>query len=142
MKRNGFTMVELLAVIAILGILTGVAVASFDSFTNKAKQSTYTEYEKTMKSAATNYLMANASSIPAEGREVAITAETLIKNGYLESMIDPSKRDTRCDTLSYMVVRQDASPNGFNMNLVYTPCLICEKYKSSTCPVERPSNVK
>ena len=38
-KRKGFTLVELLVVIAILAILASVSVVGYLSFTNKAKQS-------------------------------------------------------------------------------------------------------
>ncbi len=131
--KKGFTLIELLAVISILGILSGIAVTSFQVFTNRAKNQTYEDFEKTMKNAATNYFITETNQIPSLGEEKKILATTLIQEGLLETMVDPEQKTNRCDGESYVLVKQEASPNGYNLNLVYTPCLICSKYKSNSC---------
>lgn len=50
-KKKGFTLVELLVVIAILAILATVCIIGYTSFTKKAKESVY-EQEKTQQQIA------------------------------------------------------------------------------------------
>ncbi len=134
MKKNkGFTMVELLAVIILIGVLSAVAVTSMSKLTEKAKQSSYDDFEKTLEEAATNYFITYAEEIPSMGNQVTISAQTLIQKGLLETMNDPADDSKNCDQNSYVVVRQEASPNGYNMNLIYEPCLVCSHYQSNSC---------
>ena len=66
MKKKGFTLVELLAVIAILAILVIVAMPNVLGMFNQAKSSTFvTEVQKYMDTAKTDF-MTQALSKPAQ----------------------------------------------------------------------------
>ncbi len=124
-------MIELLAVITILGIIAGIAVTSFQSVTNNAKKKTYQDFETSMESAANNYLMEYMEEIPDVESEIKISADTLVEKGFLETMADPDKNGSTCDHNSYVLVQRNAATGGgYNLNLKYTPCLVCSKYQS------------
>ena len=43
-NKNGFTLVELMAVIAILGILSGVVIMAVSSYTEKSRKEVYKNF--------------------------------------------------------------------------------------------------
>ena len=58
MKKKGFTLVELLAVIAILAILVVIAMPNVLGMFNSSKKSTFvTEVQNILKQAATDYVL-------------------------------------------------------------------------------------
>ncbi len=56
MKKNGFTLVEILAVIAVLGILITIASKSVITIMNREKQKLVNETQKNLESAAIAYI--------------------------------------------------------------------------------------
>ena len=65
MKRvnnKGFTLVEILVAIALLGVLMTLAAQAYNVYKKKARQQAYDTMAKTATTAATNYLMENAQS--------------------------------------------------------------------------------
>ncbi len=97
MRNNkGFTLVELLATIAIIGIMSGIAVMSVSRILNNAKQKYYSSLRSTIISASKSYYGDHRTLLPAkknEGREIPI--QTLIKYKYLSEVVDYSKK--KCD---------------------------------------------
>lgn len=80
-NKKGFTMVELLAVITIIGILSSVAVAGVTQYLNKAKKQDFAVLEKNMKTALDNYFIEHSGDVPAIGGSKQITAQTLMNAG-------------------------------------------------------------
>lgn len=97
MRNNkGFTLVELLATIAILGIMSGIAVMSVSKILNNAKNSYYDSLRNTIISAAKSYYGDHRTLLPtAEGQTRKVTVETLVNNKYLTKVVDYSK--IQCD---------------------------------------------
>ena len=58
-KRNGFTLSELLIVVAIIGILTAVAIPVFNSQTKKSKLTTNSANAQSLYNAIAAYYMGN-----------------------------------------------------------------------------------
>lgn len=58
-KKKGFTLIELIVVIAILGILAAVLIPKFSGFTNKAKQTQALVEAKQWATAADAWLVEN-----------------------------------------------------------------------------------
>ena len=63
-NKKGFTLVELLAVITILGILSLGTIGYVNQMIDKSKKEKLSQQEKTVKMAAESYLQANRSELP------------------------------------------------------------------------------
>ncbi|GEM00596.1 type IV pilus assembly protein PilA [Halolactibacillus halophilus] len=78
-KEKGFTLVELLAVIVILGIIVAIAVPAIGNIINDAENNAAKSEVALVQDAARLYDVQN--EIPTEG----ITAQDLIDAGYLDT---------------------------------------------------------
>lgn len=65
-KRKGFTLIELVVVIAILGILAAIAIPRFTQMTDKANQSAFESTHRTIVAAVLMYMAANDGAKPAD----------------------------------------------------------------------------
>lgn len=132
--KNGFTLVELLAVITLLGILSAVAVSSVTQYAESARKQDFEILEKNMKTAINNYFIDHSSGIPAIGSSATVTARTLVDEGYLTSMTDPDKNASQCDLNgSKVIITRSGAQTDFNMKLNYKICVICSKRRSKDC---------
>ena len=131
-NKKGFTIIELLATITILGVLSTLAVVSMNSVTKHAKNATYQEFEETLKDSTANYLLYNTGLIPDIGGSYKVMASKLTSEGYLDNLTDPQNKTANCNNNSYVIVKRNSDVD-FNMDLDYKVCLVCSKYKSSTC---------
>lgn len=152
LNKKGFTLVELLAVVAILGILSGFAVMAVTSYKERSRKKLYENYEKQMKDATINYFTSNLDKIPASGSSVNITTDTLISSSLLDSMTDPLNSNKKCS--GYVKAKNNSnisgnnsynasqgydangniiSSNTSNLDLTYKVCLHCQQYNSKDC---------
>ena len=97
--KKGFTLVELLAVIAILGIIVGISIPVYLGISNKVKQSVYETKVENIK--------AKASVYASDTNNYVFDVKALIENGNMEAdnelgeYMDPVKtRDMRCDVIN------------------------------------------
>ena len=97
--KKGFTLVELLAIIAILGIIVGISIPVYLGISNKVKQSVYETKVENIK--------AKASAYASDTNNYVFDVKTLIENGNIEAdnelgeYMDPVKtRDMRCDVIN------------------------------------------
>lgn len=65
-NKKGFTLTEILAVIAILGVILAIAVPSYNSLSKKFEKEYYEKLEGSILAAAKSYYKENAESRPAE----------------------------------------------------------------------------
>ena len=134
MNKKGFTMVELLAVIIILGILMSLAYMGVSQYLRRARNATYEDFEENIKAGATNYLLDHTGSIPDVGETIVIDVSKLICEGYIEELQDPYSPTTggTCNLNSYAIVTRKADTSS-NMMVEYDACLSCSNYKSEAC---------
>ena len=131
-NKKGFTMLELLAVIIILGILISLAYTSISRYLNQTRSTTYEDFEKNITSGVTNYLIDHTGSIPNEGESLVVDVEKLVCEGYVEDLQDPRESARTCNLESYAIVKRNAN-TGYNMDIDYEACLVCAGYKSPAC---------
>ena len=152
LNRKGFTLVELMAVIAIIGILSGFAVMAVTGYKERTRKKLYTNYEKQMKDATVNYFAKNIDEIPDVNNSTTINLQKLVDDNYLESFTDPLKESSKCTGKIIVTNKsnihsgsqnpdnmgQGLDENGnivagniSNLDLQYKVCLMCSQYKTS-----------
>ena len=130
MKLNtkGFSLIEILAVIVIIGVIATIAVPSVQEYIGGGKLATFIAYENSMEDAATNAVLdciANNSSrcnIPEKGETTKIYLNTLIEDGFIDGMKTSSGGS--CDA-NKSFVRVE---NRGNLNYKFKVCLYCDGY--------------
>jgi len=85
-KRKGFTLVELVVVIAIVAVLSGIAVAAFSQMTKASQEATFRANHRTLVSAVM-MAYANNNGIKSE------TIEADVNNSIVDPQ-DPAKKGT------------------------------------------------
>jgi prepilin-type N-terminal cleavage/methylation domain len=84
LKRKGFTLVELLAVITIVGLISIIVIPLTNSYLKKAQEDTYNSQINEIKKAANKWALQNAAYLPEKENEtVTIYLGDLKKAGYL-----------------------------------------------------------
>lgn len=86
-NKKGFTLTEILAVIAILGVILAIAVPSYNSLSKKFEKAYYEKLEGSVLAAAKSYYKENAESRPAELLySNVVTFSDLIKNKNIDDI--------------------------------------------------------
>lgn len=109
MSKKGFTLVELLAVILIIGALAILIVPNVARYINKGYDEYYSALEKQLKIAANDYIIEHPND---EVKKLSTT--TLLQQNYLTNEIT-DKSSKSCNA-SYVLVED----NNYNV------CLICD----------------
>lgn len=127
MNKKGFTMVELLAAIVILGILIGTASVAISWILDLNKKGYYSTLEKNVILAAKSYYADNRASLPKSiGYSRKITLKTLVEKKYLSEVLDYGKGDCTKSSDSYVKVTKYS-----NKDYLYTAYFNCPAYKTS-----------
>ena len=125
MKRNnGFTLVELLATITILGVLLGIAIPAVLGYINQGKETYYHSLEDSVLNSARDYLIDYRSLYPREiGSTASISGDELLNNKYITNIDDEDGQ--KCDAT---VIVEKTDKDEFD----YQVCLKCgDNYSSS-----------
>lgn len=90
MKNNkGFSMVELLAVVVIMGILATISIGAYSRYKDTAARDAYETMSKSASEAAETYFLKNPG-------ESVVTFDVLIREEYLSSTKDPKDSGNIC----------------------------------------------
>lgn len=83
-SKKGFTLVEVLAVITIIGILALISVPTIDSIIRSSKEDAYEDQKKVILDSAKSWAAKNVMSLPIdEGEEKIITLGKLKEDGMI-----------------------------------------------------------
>lgn len=126
-KKNGFTLVELLAVIVVVAVLGSIAVANFQPVIQKSKRSVFTTYEESMLTRAKVYFINHDDKIPAVGGTLKLGLNDL----NIDPFKNPDNDNDKCLSSYVNVTRSEDV--GSQMDITYKVCLICNNYKTTGC---------
>ncbi len=108
MKKNGFTLVELIAIIVLLAIMTLIALPSLLSTTEKSKNEEYELFKENIYMAAENYLMANVNNSldsVTESGKTFIKIRSLMENEYINYDLTNPKDDSDISNNTVMITK-------------------------------------
>jgi len=119
-SEQGLTLIELLAVIVILGIMAAIAVPAVGGLIEKSRTQSFVSNSYAVKDAATYYLKDRVANDDDVGGQ--ITYELLVEEGFLDEIKDP-------DTGKLWTVATNASYVTVVKERVESICLYGEKRK-------------
>lgn len=126
-NKKGFTLVELLATVTILGILSTIAIVSVSGLLQKGRNKHYKTAEKQMIQAAQSYAQQNRGALPKTINGTSeIQLNTLIANKYINELKDHTNK-VNCDPTNSKVTITKTSQTNYS----YKAHLECGKYKTT-----------
>ena len=134
-RRNGFTLIEVLAVIIIIGVISIIAVPIVINYLNSARETAYTSFEKSMEEAAKGIVLDcinenNNCQIKMDNKKIYLN--TLIEDELIENIKDPSGTNFCEEYTSYVNIIGD-NP----MEYKYEACLYCGTYITDNTKCEK-----
>lgn len=133
MKRKnnkGFTLIEILAAVVILGIISTIAVPAVTHFIEKSRQKSYETMEKSLKDAAFNYAMNEGLDFEEKSSYTWLDSDMLMEEKYLDSMVDPADKNKTCD--GFVGIRNDGNDAADSVNdFKYCIYLKCSRYENN-----------
>jgi type IV pilus assembly protein PilA len=94
--KKGFTLVELLAVIMLLGVVSLIAIPSVSKILTRSKQRALEGVKKELIKATKSYTADNLDLLPSEdGGYICVDIKTLEKSSYIsnDEIIDPTTEE-------------------------------------------------
>ncbi len=124
-KTKGFTLIEIIATVAILGIMSVIAIVSVNGLIQKGKENHYDALEENTALATESYVQVNRNDLPKNvGEKKKIPLRVLVENNYIEPPEDYYNKQCNLDN-SYVIVYK-YSKNAYS----YQTYLDCPNYNN------------
>ena len=117
MKNKAFTLVELLGVIALIGILSVVIIPKVGNSINNSKEASYIAQEDMIKKAVNDFLIENTYLLESNDT-VTITLGVLKQGGYLPINIKNPKTRKDFSNESLITITKNGNNYDIKLNLV------------------------
>ena len=125
-KTKGFSLVEILAAIVILGLLSTIAIVSVNYILRKAEQEYYKSQKDEIILAAKSYTQDNRNSLPKRvGMRTEIKLSTLQDKKYIGKVVDRHKNECNATETKVQVFKYDKT------HYSYSVTLVCPSYKAT-----------
>lgn len=113
MKKRGFTLVELMGILIILGVLSTILIPVISSTLKNQKQKQYDQQLQVMKLATKNFATDNMFILPAtDGEKIYVNLKQLKSMGYVENrIINPLTKKEFSDCLVIEITRDGENYN-------------------------------
>lgn len=106
--KKGFTLVELLAVLVILGVITLVAVPNVIKTNQQSAEQNYEEFKKTIENAAEVYMETHIDKKPKNNADtVTVTVSDLKEYGFINRNLINPKTANEVNDNDYVKVEKD-----------------------------------
>lgn len=104
-KTKGFTLVELLAVVIVIGLISAISVPVVRNITKDARQKGLEKQISVLLESTKNWAVTNSETLPKSNSSILVKINTLKKEGFLENkkIVNPvdNKEMTGCIEVSY-----------------------------------------
>ncbi len=122
MKKNGFTLVELLAIIALLAIMLLVAIPQVTKTMNKSEVQKEETFKKDIELAAESYVENNWTKSKADFiTKKCVSIQTLIDTGYVSPLTrNPVNEDQEISEYSVKLINQTNENNKYRYKYQYS----------------------
>ncbi len=126
MNNKGFSMIELLGVIVIIGILAGLAIPAVTKYIGKTRNRAYDNLYESAYSAAQEKYMHDLED--ADSKEYEIVRD-LYNQGYMDEPIDPSNKGI-CDGKVFITEDESTEVSEYTFKVQLECTNECREYYS------------
>ncbi len=119
-NKKGFTLVEVIAVVVILGVMLTAAIVGYSKYIEKSKKNYYEKQKDLVTQAGRDYFNDNRGRLPINiSEENCVLLSTLINNKYIDDVLGYDKK--ACDKGKSKVCAQKISLTKYK----YNTTLVC-----------------
>ncbi len=124
MNNKGFTLIELIMVILVLGIIALITVPTVNSIIRNSKEKSYNNQIKLIEDTARTYMSNHSLELPSQsvGSSTCVNVEQLKKDGLLsnDDIINPNyKKNSDVETERYEVLNGSVNISWSGSKYVY-----------------------
>ncbi len=118
MKKKGFTLIELMGVLIILGILSVIAIPTITKAIHNSREKAYEDQVGIIMAASKNWSADHIRDLPTEdGASIAVTIRELQEDGFLEVNIQNPKTQEPFNTSSYVTISRYGDRYNYEFHL-------------------------